>query len=120
MERAYEMEPYNTAVREELLELYSRSKWPEPDRLGVTRAALARFYCKGELYEQAVAELRQLLEAEPERIDLELLLVEALWHTDQRIEVNERCLRIVEELPYCLLANALLAHIRLQNVSSTG
>jgi tetratricopeptide (TPR) repeat protein len=117
MERAYEMDPYNSAVREELLELYQAHNGREPDRLGLTRAALARFYCKGELYEQAVAELRQLLEAEPERIDLELLLVEALWHTDQRIEVNERCLRIVEELPYCLVANALLAHIRLQNVS---
>jgi tetratricopeptide (TPR) repeat protein len=115
MERAYEMEPYNPVVREELLELYQANGDKEPEHFGLTRGALAHLSLKGELYEQAIAELRQLLEEEPDRIDLEMLLVEALWHANQRIEVNERCMRIVEDMPYCLVANALLAHIWLQN-----
>ena len=117
MERAYEMDPYNMAIREELLELYTANDEDPPEQVGVTRAALANLYVKGELYQQAAAELHTLLAEDPDRLDLEILLVESLWHIDQRIEVNERCLRIVEEMPYCLVANALLGHIRLQNVS---
>ncbi len=115
MERAYEMEPYNMAVREELLALYQVSQSSEPEHIGATRSSLAHFYVKGELYEQAVSEIRQLLADDPERVDLELLLVESLWQMGQRLEVNERCLQILEKLPYCLVANALMAHIWLQN-----
>jgi tetratricopeptide (TPR) repeat protein len=114
LERAFEVEPYNPAIRSELQDLYGRRDGLAPEQPELTQGALARFYVKGGLYQQAILELRELLEADPERVDLRLLLAEALWRADERVEAAEVCHQLLELLPDCLEANAILANILLQ------
>ena len=86
MERAFEVEPYNAAIRTELQELYGRRDGLAPARVELTHGALARLYVKGGLYQQAILELREMLAEEPERVDLKLLLAEAHWRAEERVE----------------------------------
>lgn len=111
MERAFEIDPYNRAVRTELGELYTKRDSRPPERLTLTRAGLARLYVKGDMQEQAVEELRTLLDEQPDRIDLQTLLAEALWRADRRVECVEVCQDILDQLPYNIKANAILADI---------
>ncbi|MFO7680332.1 MAG: tetratricopeptide repeat protein [Chloroflexota bacterium] len=126
LERAYEIEPYNGAIQQELRGLYvdymessSRGKREDmefvaPERLPVTDGALARLYVNGELYTQAIDVLRRALAEDEDRIDLEVLLVEALWLDNQRIDAVQVCLQVLDKLPNCITANAVLAEIWLQ------
>ncbi|MBK7895820.1 MAG: tetratricopeptide repeat protein [Anaerolineaceae bacterium] len=111
LERAYEIQPYNVAIQGELRQLYAVEKEIRPGIIPLTAGALARLYMQGELYQQAIAELRRVLAEEPDRMDLQVLLAEALWRDDQRIDAEEVCLKILEELPNCIVLNAILAEI---------
>lgn len=113
MERAFEVEPYNGAIRESLQDLIGRRDGLPPEQLTLTPGALARIHVQGELYAQAIAELRRLLELEPNRIDLQVLLAEALWRDGQRIGAAEECNRILDQLPDCIKARAILAEVYL-------
>ncbi|MBN1955634.1 MAG: hypothetical protein JW900_11370, partial [Anaerolineae bacterium] len=111
MERAFELNPNNEAIQGELRRLYGRRDGIEPTRVQLTRGALARLYMRGNLHPRAVQEFRALLDAEPERADLQVALAEALWRNEQRVQAEEACLRVLDELPYCLKANAILGEI---------
>ncbi|MCI0648500.1 MAG: tetratricopeptide repeat protein [Chloroflexi bacterium] len=111
MERAYEAEPYNAAIQQELKDLYGRRDGLEPERLNLTRAALARLYFRGGLYQQASAELRRILADQKERLDLLALLAETLWRDDQRVDAVDVCMNILDQLPNCIKANAILAEV---------
>ncbi len=113
MERAFEVEPYNGAIRESLQDLIGRRDGLPPEQLTLTPGALARMHVQGELYAQAIAELRRLLELEPNRVDLQVLLAEALWRDGQRIGAAEECNRILAQLPDCIKARAILAEVYL-------
>ncbi len=109
MERAFETNPANPAIQHELRRLIGRRDGIEPHKVRLTRGALARMYAHGELYPQAVAELRAALQEDPERADLLVVLAEMSWRTGQRSEAVEVCNRIVSKLPYCREANRILA-----------
>ncbi len=111
MERAYELAPGNSVVQEELRKLYARRDGAEPAKIPLTRGALARLYYNGELHTEAIAELRAMLAQEPDRVDLQALLAEALWRDDQRLEAADTALRVLDRLPYCLDANLILGEI---------
>lgn len=113
MERAFEVEPYNVAIREALQDIVGRRDGLPPEKLSLTQAALARLHVRGELYSQAIGDLTEVLAGEPDRIDLQLLLAEALWRDGQRIDAAEHCSRILEKLPNCIKANAILAEVYL-------
>jgi tetratricopeptide (TPR) repeat protein len=119
MERAYEMKPYDPVVQSKLKELYGLNQTPVPRRLSLTQGALARVYLKGELYQQAAIELRQVMRQDSDRIDLEVLLAETLWRDGRRVEAAEVCHAVLERLPNCLQANAILAEIWLQTGRTT-
>src|SRR5512146_2083493 len=74
MERAYETQPSNNAVQDELRRLYGHRDGLAPPRVRLTRGALVRMYVKGDLYQQAIAELQAALSEEPQRDDLLVLL----------------------------------------------
>jgi len=116
MERAFEIEPYNAAIREELNDLYGRRDGLPPEQLTLNRAALARLYVKGEIYQQAVAELQNLLGEGVRRVDLQVLLAEALWRAGRRVEAVDTCLQVLGQLPNCVQACAIVAEVWL----STG
>jgi len=111
MERAYELAPGNSVVQQELRKLYARRDGAEPAKIPLTRGALARLYFNGELHTEAIAELRAMLAQEPDRVDLQALLAEALWRDDQRLEAADTALRVLDRLPYCLDANLILGEI---------
>ncbi len=126
LERAYEIEPYNAAIQHELRSLYvhqaenSRRGKQNDDTavpnasLPLSAGALARFYLRSQLYDQSAALLRATLEKDQERIDLRVLLMEALWRDGRRIEAVNVCLQVLDQLPNCIAANAIIAEIWLR------
>ncbi|HUM68436.1 MAG TPA: hypothetical protein PLK31_06280, partial [Chloroflexota bacterium] len=114
LQRAFEIEPYNSAIQEELRRHYAQFSDMAVGRIPLTSGALARLYIKGELYQQAVQELRQTIQHSQDRVDLEVLLAEALWRNEQRVDAEEVCLNVLQKLPNCIAVNAILSEIWLQ------
>src|SRR5258708_34322049 len=52
MERAFETQPSNAAIQQELQRLFGRRDGVEPPKIRLTRGALAHMYVQGELYQQ--------------------------------------------------------------------
>jgi len=111
LERAFELAPGNTEIRQELKRLYGELEGAEPPRVKLTPAALARLYLREGLYDRAITQLRPLLKEEPDRVDLKVALAEALWREGRRREAAESCQEILELLPNCLKANLILGVI---------
>ena len=111
MERAFEIQPSNVAVQEELKRLYGRRDGVEPSKIRLTRGALVRMYARGELHQQAIGEIRAALAEEPNRIDLEVILAKMAVLSGKKVEAVEICGRVLAKLPYCAEANRLLAEI---------
>jgi len=111
MERAFEIAPSNALIQGELRRLYARRDGDSPDRIPLTRGALARMYAAGDLNSEAITDLRQLLAEQSDRVDLQVQLAEVLWRDEQRVEAAERTQQITTTLPYCLKANLILGAI---------
>src|SRR3990170_3315236 len=109
MERAFETNPSNATVQGELRRLIGRRDGLEPHKVRLTRGALARMYAHGELYPQAIAELRAALAEDQDRPDLQVLLAEMYWRTNQRAEAAEVAAAILASLPNCREANRIMA-----------
>jgi tetratricopeptide (TPR) repeat protein len=109
MERAFEIDPYNRAVQDELRKLYINRDGDAPPRLALTRPALARLYLRGAMYRQAANELTLLLAHNPNRLDLQLALADSLYWDSRQIEAADECEKILTHLPFCVKANAILA-----------
>ncbi|MGA9532123.1 MAG: tetratricopeptide repeat protein, partial [Anaerolineales bacterium] len=111
MERSFETNPANPALQQELKRLIGRRDGFEPHKVRLTRGALARMYAHGELYPQAIAELHSALQEETDRPDLQVLLTEMYWQTEQRTEAAEVAGQILEKLPFCLKALRITAAV---------
>jgi tetratricopeptide (TPR) repeat protein len=111
MERAFETNPANPALQQELKRLIGRRDGVEPHKVRLTRGALARMYAHGELFPQAIAELLSALKEETDRPDLQVLLADMYWQTEQRMEAAEVAGRILERLPFCLKALQITAAV---------
>jgi len=112
MERARDQMPGNAMLRDALRKLYTRKSGLESTgtgKLQLSRGALARQYADSQLYDQAILELRDALQASPSRVDLQVLLATLLWDTQRTLEAGELALEILKQLPNCLQANALMA-----------
>lgn len=116
LEHAFEIDPYNTAIRDELRQLYAEFLDELPFSLPLTSGAAAHLYLKGEMYQQAVQVLQEEVTNNHDRVDLQVLLAEALWQgrDDQRIDAEAVCLDILDEMPDCIVANSVLATIWLR------
>jgi competence ComEA-like helix-hairpin-helix protein len=111
MERAFEVQPYNSAIQDELRRLYGRRDGIEPPKVRLTRGALARMYARGDLYQQAMNELRTALLEDPQRTDLQVLLARMYYLSDQKVEAVDVCSKLLKKLPNCLEANRIIAAI---------
>lgn len=114
MERAFERQPSNAAVQAELQRLYARRDGQAPAKIRMTRGALAHMYVQGELYAQAIGEIRAVLAAsreDPPRADMQVLLARAYFRNGQKVEASEVCSALLKRLPYCLDANRILTEI---------
>ncbi len=111
MARAFELATDNEMVAAELRHLYGELEGTQPEQLQLTEGALAKLYLKGDLLTRAVTELRQLIEEYPDRLDLKVALIEALWRKGQRVQAAELCQEILDEQPFNLKANLILGEI---------
>jgi tetratricopeptide (TPR) repeat protein len=111
MERAFEAQPSNRAVQDELRRLYNNKEGFAPTKVRLTQGALARMYSHGDLHTQAISELNAALSDDPNRPDLEILLAEMYFKTQQINEALTISSQILDKLPYCLSANLLIAEI---------
>jgi tetratricopeptide (TPR) repeat protein len=111
MERAFEVQPSNAAIQGELQRLFGRRDGVEPPKIRLTRGALAHMYVQGELYAQAVSEIRAVLVNDPERMDMQMLLARAYFRMGQKTEATESCTQLLKRYPYCLDANRILVEI---------
>ena len=107
-QQAYELSRGNSEIRREFNELSAK--------VGQTgfifsRAGLARLYMRGDLLPQAIQEWEMVLSASPERLDARTGLLEALWREGLYDRVEQLATRILNDVPGCLKAILLLAHV---------
>ncbi len=114
LERAFEMQPYHGAIRQELSVSYRQNGESVNELLPLTPGALARLHFRSGMYVQSAMELRQALKDDPDRVDLETLLAELLWRDGQRVAAVNLCHRVLDVMPDCIPAKAILADIWLR------
>ena len=108
MQNAFELQPANESLQDELKRLYSKRDNVEPARIRLTRGALIKMYTRSDLFEQAIAEIRLGLHEKPSRVDYKLALADMLWKSGKNIDAVETCVDVISQLPYCWLANEIL------------
>jgi tetratricopeptide (TPR) repeat protein len=111
MERAFESQPSNAAIQGELQRLYGRRDGVEPPKIRMTRGALAHMYMQGELYPQAISEIRAVLNQDSQRADMQVLLARAYFHSGQRTDASDVCSQLLKRYPYCFDANRILVEL---------
>jgi len=119
MERAFEVQPSNPAIQGELQRLYGRRDGMEPPKVRMTRGALARIYVQGELYPQAITEIRSVLAEDPQRADMQVLLALSYFRSGQKSDTVDLCNQLLKRYPYCLDANRIMVELQ-PAVTGTG
>lgn len=115
MRRAFEIQPANEGLQNELKRLLEKKDGVQPGQIGLTRGALIKMYSSGNLYEQCIAESLVGIQESPRRIDFEIALADGYAKTMNFAKAVEVCVRILKELPYCLSANQILYEILLDS-----
>lgn len=108
MEQAFELQPSNLALQEELRRLIGRRDGTPPSKIRLTRGALVRMYVRGDLYQQAISEIQSALKDDPRRVDLRVLLAKMHYQSGQNAEAAEVCANILSTSPYCFEANRIM------------
>lgn len=111
MERAFQMQPSNAAIQVELRRLYSRRDGIEPPKIRLSRDALANMYAQGELFNQAIAEIRAILADDPIRPDLQVMLARSYLRAGHKVEAAEIAAQLLKKYPYCLDALRVLVEV---------
>jgi cytochrome c-type biogenesis protein CcmH/NrfG len=111
MERAFEVQPSNPAIQGELRRLYGRRDGAEPPKIRLTRDALANMYTQGELFTQAITEIRSVLSDDPNRPDLQVMLARAYYRSGQKVEAAETAIQLLKKFPHCLDALRILVDV---------
>lgn len=107
-QQAYELSRGNAQILQEFNALSARAGQQE---FMLSRAGLARLYMRGHLFTQAEYEWEAVLAVSPDRLDARLGLLETYWREGKYEEVEPLATRILEEVPQCLKALLLLAHV---------
>src|SRR6266511_5611526 len=111
MERAFETQPSNAAIQSEMQRLYGRRDGVEPPKIRMTRGALAHMYFQGELYPQAISEIRAVLGQDPQRADMQVLLARAYFQGGQKVDASDLCSQLLKRYPYCFDANRIMVEL---------
>ncbi len=111
MERAFESQPSNQAIQDELKHLYGRRDGQEPTKIRLTRGALCRMYARGNQNRQAIAEIKSILNETPDRPDLEVLLARMYFLSGMTPDALALSQKILEKLPFGYDTNKLMVEI---------
>lgn len=101
MRRAYEIQPSNESLQNEVIRLIRQKDGFAPEKLRLTRGALIKMYARSKLTEQAIAEAKLGIHESPERIDYKIHMAEMLFENGNTEEAIEISLQILKEFPYC-------------------
>lgn len=115
MERAFELQPANETLQDEIKRLIKLKTGVEPTKVRLTRGCLIKMYLRGKLYEQAISEIRIGLSESPKRIDFKVNLADCFYNLNKPIQAVETCIEINSVLPYCWKANQVLDQIISKN-----
>ncbi len=107
-QQAYELSRGNSQIRQKFNQLSTKVGQQE---FMFSRAGLARLYMRGDLLTQAEQEWEAVLNASPERLDARTGLLETCWREGAYDKVEQLATQILEEIPTCLKALLLLAHV---------
>jgi tetratricopeptide (TPR) repeat protein len=107
-QQAYELSRGNSQIRQEFNKLSARLGQPG---FMFSRAGLARLYMRGDLLFHATQEWEAVLSATPDRLDARTGLLETCWRDGNYEQAEQIALKLLEEVPGCLKALLLLAHI---------
>jgi tetratricopeptide (TPR) repeat protein len=107
-QQAYELSRGNSQIRQEFNKLSERFG---QQGFMLSRAGLARLYMRGGLLFQATQEWETVLTATPDRLDARTGLLETLWRDGNYEQAERVATSLLEEVPGCLKALLLLAHI---------
>lgn len=107
-QQAYELSRGNSQIRQEFNAL--SAKVGQQDFM-FSRAGLARLYMRGDLLPQALQEWEAVLNANPDRLDARTGLLETYWREGLYDQVEQLATQILEDIPGCLKALLLLAHV---------
>ncbi|HVN15277.1 MAG TPA: tetratricopeptide repeat protein [Anaerolineales bacterium] len=111
MERAFESQPSNAAIQGELQRLFGRRDGMEPPKIRMTRGALAHMYVQGELYPQAISEIKAVLSQDSQRDDMRTLLARAFFYAGQKADASDICSQLLNHYPYSLDANRIMVEL---------
>jgi tetratricopeptide (TPR) repeat protein len=111
LERAFEQEPYNRAIRQELQRMVAAGGDGQTSLHSLGSPALARIHFRGGRYGLAAEEAEAVLNQDPDRLDLQVLRAEALFHDGRPAEALRLSMAVIEKLPDCVAANAILAAV---------
>lgn len=98
--RAFEIEPYDPQVRAGL----SRTGLDEERNPELNMACLGALYLKGRRWGQAISTYNMLAQAEPRRIDFQVLRTYALWQSRAHREAHQLARKLTQEYPNLLMA----------------
>src|SRR3989440_2152869 len=107
-QQAYELSRGNSQIRQEFNQL---SEKVGQQGFIFSRAGLARLYMRGDLLPQAIQEWETVLTISPDRLDARIGLLETCWHEGLHDRVEQLATQILNEVPGCLKALLLLAHV---------
>jgi len=107
-QQAYELSRGNSQIRQEFNQL---SLSVGQAHFVFSRAGLARLYMRGDLFPQAIQEWEAVLAASPDRLDAQTGLLETYWREGWYDKVEQLAHQILDEVPGCLKALLLLAHV---------
>src|SRR5713226_8061675 len=107
-QQAYELSRGNSQIRQEFNQLSAKAGQQE---FMFSRAGLARLYMRGDLLTQAIQEWEAVLNTSPDRLDARIGLLETYWRDGTNDRVEQLATQILEEIPTCLKALLLLAHV---------
>ncbi|MRS02802.1 tetratricopeptide repeat protein, partial [bacterium] len=113
MEQAFDVQPSNLAIQDELKRLFGRRDGEQPTKIRLSKGALVRMYARGELFQQAITEILLILEEDSRRVDLEVILARMYYQSGSIDEAEATCTRILEKIPYCYEANRILQQIHI-------
>lgn len=111
MQLAFDSQPSNIAIQAELKRLFDLRDGTHPDKIRLTRGALVRMYARGELFQQAIDEIKSALTEEPRRMDLQIFLAKMYFLAGDQEEALSISERLINDLPYSFELNKILVAI---------
>jgi tetratricopeptide (TPR) repeat protein len=110
---ACELEPYNNSLHSRWQALCREAKQSTPSS-APSQAGLGLLNWRTGLYRPAIQALTPVVQQQPDRVDLQLVLAESYWRLDKEIEAARLCENVLQTLPHSIKANAILAEVWLR------